>query len=192
MMDKEAGRQCLLEAAGILEKLEVLYFLIQGTALGAYRDKGFTPTEADIDFGFLQEHFGPRAGDVAKAFIEAGFDVRSFSLPFSRCRLLVVQRYGVKIDMVSYLLWKDKRFAATPVHPSVPDRYCIVHHRNMLETYELIGLFGHGFRVPSPVEEYLRLEYGDDWRTPREDHVSRTRVYGFLEKEGIPSDLLDT
>ena len=190
-MDRAKGRECLLGAAEMLEALDIPFFLMQGTALGAYRDHGFTPTEQDIDLGCLQEHFSPKAERLLVLFSELGCRLEAYASPFSRVRTIVIWWDGVKIDLVSWLRWKDKRFACTPVHPSVVDPYAIVHEREMLETYEVVDVFGRSFMVPSPIEDYLRLEYGDEWRTPREDHVSRTRVYGFIEKEGIPCDLLD-
>jgi len=190
--NEEAGRKCLLETADILDYWGVPFFLIQGTALGAYRDKGFTPTERDIDFGILQEHLDRIAPELAMAFVQTGYQIESYSLPFSKCRTLVVWKYGIHVDLVGWMLWKGVRFTYSPVHPSVTEPYALVHDRKMLETYEPVELFDRMFVVPNPIETYLALEYGDDWRTPREDHVSRTRVYGFLEKEGVPNDLLDS
>jgi len=54
-MNKENGKKLLLEFANWLDEFEIPFFLIQGTALGAYRDKEFTPTEQDIDLGYLVE-----------------------------------------------------------------------------------------------------------------------------------------
>lgn len=192
LMDKEVGRKILLEAAGLLDALEVPFFLMQGTALGAYRDHGFTPTELDIDFGFLQENFSHRAREIVLAFASNGFTIHLIDAPFSKIRTIVAAKEGAKIDMVSFMLWKDRRFASSPVDPvNVLRPYSIVHARQMLETYEPIELFGRTFNAPSPIEKYLELEYGPDWRTPRQDHISRTRIYDFHEVEGIPATLLD-
>lgn len=71
IMDREAGRRLFLELTEILTSLQAQFFLIQGTALGAYRDHDFVPEELDIDLGFLMENFSHRAGDIAKALREA-------------------------------------------------------------------------------------------------------------------------
>lgn len=95
----------------------------------------------------------------------------------------MVWKYGVHADLVSYARYQGKRFASAPIDPvNVPRPYCIVHNASMLETYQEVELFGRTFKIPSPIEVYLESEYGPDWRIPKEDHVSRTRVYGFLEK----------
>ena len=71
LMNKEEGRERLLELGEILDRVEVSYFLILGTALGAYRDKGFVPTERDIDIGFLYEDFQERLQPMISFLQEA-------------------------------------------------------------------------------------------------------------------------
>ena len=181
-MDHEAGRVFLLEMSGILDSLGLPFFLVQGTALGAYRDGGFTPTEGDIDIGFLQEDFAPKVGELCEVLVNAGFDIHTISKPLPICRLLIAHKYGVHADLVGYTRYQDKRFASAPIDPvAVPEPYCLVHEAAALENYQWVTLFGRVFRVPSPIEQYLEREYGAEWHTPMEDHVSRTRVYDFLK-----------
>lgn len=191
-MDHEKGKHFLLEISGILDNLLIPYFLLQGTALGAYRDRGFTPTERDIDIGILIEHF--KAGEICKALIEANYAVetRDRHSPFCFAHTIVVYKDGIKADLVGLhqatIAGKRYRFTCTPDNPrEVLEPYCIVHQADRLENYEKVSIFGKTFNVPSPIEDYLLLEYGKDWRTPKEDHESRTRVYGFLNQ--IPREL---
>jgi len=186
----ENGRRLLLETADILDELGIRFFLMQGTALGAYRDHGFTPTEADIDFGVLVEHLYPK--QLVDALMDQDYQIETFSLPFHRIRTIVAWKYGIHVDIVGFIRWGAKRFTHSPVHPSVREPYAIVHDAGILETYQSVELFGRQFDIPSPIERYLQLEYGDDWRTPKLDHVSRTRVYDFIRKESVPHDLLGT
>lgn len=189
-MDFDDGKRLLLKTADILDTLGVPFFLIQGTALGAYRDNGFTPTEADIDFGVLQEDLAPVVVPLVTQLIEQDYQIETFSLPFHRVRTIVAWKYGIHVDIVGFLRWQDKRFGHSPVHPTVIEPYAIVHESKMLEVYQVVAAWGRAFLVPKPIEQYLALEYGDDWRTPRLDHVSRTRIYDFVEKESIPHDLI--
>lgn len=191
-MDHDKGKALLLAITDVLDRLKVPYFLMQGTALGAYRDGGFTPTERDIDLGILQEHLG----DVTALAIEThlhqlGCDTECLLAPFSRPRMIVAWSDGAKADLVSWTRWRDRRFIATPIRPWITEHYCIVHEAALLENYEEVELFGRRFRVPSPVETYLEREYGPTWHIPADDHISRTRVYDFLKTEGVPLDLLE-
>jgi hypothetical protein len=189
-MDHDKGRVFLLEVSEILDNLGIPYFLLQGTALGAYRDRGFTPTERDIDLGILIEHF--KAGEICKALIEANYAVetRDRHSPFSFAHTIVVYKDGIKADLVGLHLWNGFRFTNTPDNPTeILEPYCIVHTHSLLEKYQPVTVFGKHFWVPSPIEDYLRLEYGPDWRTPKEDHESRTRIYGFLNQ--IPREFFN-
>lgn len=189
LMDKAEGKASLLEIHCVLKDIVgIQHFLIQGTALGAYRDHGFTPTEVDIDIGFLWEDFHTKAHDIASALTVLGYVVEVFNRPFTKPRTVKAVKGTVKVDLVSWIPWKDKRFTAN-LDPAIT--YSLVHDKELMENYEEVIVFGTRFLVPCPIEEYLRREY-DDWKTPRFDHRSRTRVAHFRDKEGIPNDFLDT
>lgn len=191
MMDHAKGRVVMLELADVLDILGCPFFLIQGTALGAVRDGGFVPTEKDIDFGILQEHLTVVVDRLITELIRRRFDVEVFIQPFTRPRTLVASKGGVKADLVGMAKWNGKRFTASPVRDWLTEPYAIVHEAEMLEQYTKVGMFGRTWDVPHRPKKYLRLEYGDEWKTPADDHISRTRVYDFLTKEGVPHDLLE-
>ena len=46
--------KCLQDTAQACEELDVKYFLVAGTLLGAIRHKGFIPWDSDIDIGMLR------------------------------------------------------------------------------------------------------------------------------------------
>lgn len=188
MMNHEAGKVCLFRAADILESLGVPFFLMQGTALGAYRDRGFVPTERDVDFGVLIENMIHAAGQIAMALVNDGCEIESWGRPFGRIRTIVAKIGGAKIDIVGFHKWNGKRFGTSPENQWVPTPYSIVHDAALLENYQQIELFGRTFNIPSPIETYLEREYGADWRTPKDDHVSRTRIYNFTRDNGITDD----
>lgn len=189
--DRVAARHLLLKLADILDVCEVPFFLMQGTALGAYRDKDFTPTELDIDFGILQEHLNEKVDILLPTLLKNNFDVVAITRPFTKVRTLVARAGWIHADLVGFSRWNGKRFACSPDEPKhVLKPYAIVHEANLLETYQSLEFFGRTFRVPNPIETYLRREY-DDWKTPREDHESRTRVYDFVTRENIPHNLLE-
>lgn len=184
------GKVLLLETKPILD--QVLgpdnWFLMLGTALGAYRDKGFVPTEEDIDVGVILKDRNVSLESLLTRFVQSNFcKVEIVIAPFSICRILYVHKYQIKMDIVGWLAFNEELFAATPVEPEhVLKPYCLVHSRKVLSPpYRKIELFGEEFNVPQDIEKYLELEYGTDWRTPKEDHISRTRIYSYLSKNGI-------
>ena len=155
------------------------------------RHKGFVPTERDIDLGILQENLKTKAIYLIETLIEKDFDLETFSNPFKQCRTLVAYKYGVKVDLVGISRWKNKRFTATPIRPWTTETYALVHDHKILENYETIELFGYSFNIPTPIEKYLSIEYGSDWKTPKDDHVSKNRVYDFLVSERICESDID-
>lgn len=193
MFDTVSAVNALHRVTAALKALGIPHFLIQGTALGAHRHGDFVPDEKDIDIGVLQEHLTPHAGRLCQAFVDSGCEIETWARPFNHVRTIVAYLNSpcrIKVDIVGFNKWHNKRFTACPVHPSIPNPYAIVHDAALLETCETAELCGLTFNVPSPVTQYLELEYGPDWRTPKDDHVSRTRIYNFLQDNGITDDTL--
>lgn len=179
----ERARPALLSVTAVLDDIGVPYFLAYGTALGAYRDSGFTPTETDIDIGFLAESFVPMAMTIRTRLLSV-CALYSLTEPFNRCWAIKAHANDVNIDLVSNAVWQDKRF-----NPSVVHDFCHVHTRPMLENYETVEVFGKKFLVPSPIEQYLEELYGPKWYIPKLDTAHRNRVDGFMRH--VPVDLLE-
>jgi len=190
LIDHAVAKKLLLEVTTVLDELRIPFFLMQGTALGAFRDKGFTPTETDIDLGFLQEDLTSNAPTIFDALTAKGYEVHSFILPFTRVRSMKLMKHEINIDLVGFMKWEKVRFTHNCDRKTKP--YAIVHQAPLLETYQTVELFGRKFQIPYPIEVYLEREYGEDWRTPKADSVSRTRMYDFMEDMKIPSTLLET
>ena len=193
MFDPIAGKKLLLDLANVLESLHIKFFLIQGTALGAYRDKGFVATERDIDLGVLIENFAHRTGDIVKALVDKNIEVETWHRhsPFKFCHTIVAYIKGAKADIVGFHKYKDKRFTCTPDDPvNVLEPYALVHDAVLLEQYQPVELFDRTFNVPCPIEDYLLCEYGLNWKTPAEDHISRTRIYNYVAD--LPNEYLNT
>lgn len=186
MFDRQKAQKFLCELYARLSNGGYAPFLIQGTALGVYRDNGFTPTERDVDIGILSENWS--ASSLCMRLITYGFDVETITAPYKYARTIVARKYGIKADIVSFQEIQPPedirlRFALTPVDPvNVPKPYAIVHPAEMFESpYYQASCFGMTFNLPAPIVPYLIREYGEGWQTPREDHVSRARVYGFAD-----------
>lgn len=195
-LNHEAGRDCLLELDDVLQGVGCPYFLMQGTALGAYRDGGFTPTEKDIDLGILYEHLAPRVPQLVTGLCSRGFDIELISMPFTRVRTLVAFKayrgHVVKADIVGVVKWKGLRFNHTLLRDWTERPYALVHAATLVEKWRKTAvLWGREFNIPEDIETYLACEYGVGWRVPADDHISRTRMYNFVEIEGIPLNWLE-
>ena len=191
-MDHVEGKKLLSECYEILGSIRLGSFLMYGTALGAYRDNGFTPTESDIDIGFLTEEFIPKVPSLANQLIRSGYEVHILVKPFNRCWAIKARKNGIGVDFVSFTIWTDQ------VHGD-DTRFCVstlsefsgVYPRPMLEEYETVEVFDKIFQVPSPIEKYLEFEYGENWKIPQHDHTQRSRVDLFRRSRGLPDTHLD-
>jgi len=185
-MDPEAAKDCLLTLAKVLDWVDLPFFLIQGTALGAHREGRFIPHDKDIDVGCLQEHLQPKVTLLVDQLVDADFSVRIVKKPFNRPRCLKLNRLDIHIDLNGFCLWKHERFCAN-AHKD----YAIVYPREMKEQYDTVEFYGRRFNVPHPIDKYLVDEYGSGWRTPKLDSRSRTRFYGYIKARQIPTNLLE-
>ena len=157
-MDPAAAKQVLSEAKRILDGLGVVFFLRQGTVLGAVRDHAFIPWDDDIDMGIVIGLHGfveESIGSLIDAFREAGYYTsleRTASYVYT-----ALMKQNTKIDLY-FLRMVDGRVYHYPgLWPPV---------RFFTDLAE-IEFLGEIYRVPNPPEEYLLFKYGPNWRTPK-------------------------
>ena len=166
--DPVAAKMVLIEAKQILDKLGIVFFLRQGTCLGAIRDHGFIPWDDDLDLGsvFGLHGFSEKSVDrVVAAFRENGF----FAKVEHHDQYIYVPmiKSAVRVDWMCYRILDDSIFH----YPGV--RLPVRLFTNLKE----IEFLEEKFNVPNPPEEYLLLKYGEEWVTPK--------------KTGFEKDVLD-
>jgi len=172
------AEKALKEVKEIFDRFDLELILIGGTCLGAHRDKSFCAGDKDIDFAVLHEYFKERIYDVVKALAGKGHICMLYSYPYSYARALHTNIHGVRIDIVDYDIKNGIRFSAH----SKKD-YCLVYPAKLFEDMKSVELYGHTFKVPTPVEEYLTIHYTDSWRIPDpNDFGGRNKEWGFFKK----------
>ena len=152
--DPVAAKMVLIEAKQILNKLGIVFFLRQGTCLGAIRDHGFIPWDDDLDLGsvFGLHGFSEKSVDrVVAAFRENGF----FAKVEHHDQYIYVPmiKSAVRVDWTCYRILDDSIFH----YPGV--RLPVRLFTNLKE----IEFLEEKFNVPNPPEEYLLLKYGEEW-----------------------------
>ena len=157
-MDLHQAELVLKEAKGIFDRLGVVFYLEEGTCLGAIRDHGFIPWDDDIDLGSIFGMHGFTDKNVmttVAAFKEHGFLTKIIprthylSIPFIKGR--------IRIDWHPSWVFDDHIFH----YPG--SRFPLRLFRNLKE----INFLGTKFLVPNPPEEFLELKYGPDWVAPK-------------------------
>lgn len=157
-IDRNNAIKALTEAKHILDSFGVTFFLRQGTCLGAIRDNDLLPWDDDIDVGSVLGYHGvteTSLGQIVLAFRDHGFLARIDHLSVSPYIPLV--KYSTRIDWQCYKVVDDYiiqfPFLRSPL--------------SLFTELREISFLNETFFVPNPPEEYLRLKYGENWKTPR-------------------------
>lgn len=193
MFDSAIAQKVLRECAIIFDNISLSYFLSYGTALGAHRDKGFTPYELDIDIGFLVEDVVPKTGSLVRDLIDHHYQVRTvhgrFTIPYA----IVAEKSGIKVDMVGLIPWNDQVYGGglvrlDPCHDN-PDS--AVWPGELFEGDLTVHMFGRDWPMPFMIEEYLEHTYGKMWRVPARGPNHHHFILGYQEEREIPSNFLE-
>ena len=166
--DPTVAKMVLIEAKQILDKQGVVFFLCEGTCLGAIRDHGFIPWDDDLDLGSVIGLHGFTENSIDRvvaAFRENGF----FAKIEHHDQYIYVPmiKSAVRVDWMCYRILDDSIFHYPGVRLPV----------RLFTSLKEIEFLEEKFNVPNPPEEYLRLKYGDEWVTPK--------------KTGFEKDVLD-
>jgi len=180
--NKKSADKILSEVDGIFKDIDLEYFLLFGTVLGFYRDNGYIIGDDDIDIG-IKIYNSEYIKKIIFSFMQHGFQLiqargfdplNLFKYGMDNTRWLTMQMHllisargmvflsffkkGTKIDL--FFCYKDDKV----------NRYIVGDKRSTpikyLENFEDLEYNGIKFKVPSPVEDYLRSMYGEDWNIP--------------------------
>lgn len=124
--------------------------LIQGTLLGAYRDKQIIPHDHDIDLLIINYNIDKLIDKFP------GWDI----CDYLKGKFISFKRRDVIIDIQTGKFEEGLFITETP---ATIDKYPDYLFRNLTT----IDLYGITFSAPNPIEECLHLTYGD-WQTLRE------------------------
>ena len=157
-IDRNNAIKALTEFKHILDSFGVTFFLRQGTCLGAIRDNDLLPWDDDVDVGSVIGFHGvteKSLDQIVVAFGNHGFLARIDHLSVSPYIPLV--KYSTRIDWLCYKVVDDYiiqfPFLKTPL--------------SLFTELKEISFLKETFFVPNPPEEYLRLKYGENWKTPK-------------------------
>jgi len=141
-------KEVLFEFDDICKELNIKYYLLQGTCLGLYRNHNFIQGDNDLDI-FVDCSKEKLINLFEKLRLKKYEVERTFSNKFSNAPGEEINRHVLKgsvwIDVYFKMLDNRKRF--------------------MVDTNK-IRFEGRTFNCPHQVEEYLALEFGEDWEIP--------------------------
>ena len=157
-LDISAAEGMLREFKQIMDGLGVVFFLRQGTCLGAVRDNAFIPWDDDLDLGSVLGLHGlteKSIGPVADAFRNNGYFVKAEQN--AHYVGLAMMKSSLRTDWTACRIIDDSIYQFPGVRAPV----------KLFTQLREIDFIGETFLVPNPPEEYLRFKYGEGWMTPK-------------------------
>ena len=182
-MDMAIAKKLLLEVKETMDRNGVQFFLRQGTCLGAIRDGAFIPWDDDLDLGVILGANGFTEQSVESLladFREGGYYVQSESSDSTIYTTLL--KNMMRVDILFHRVIDEQIY-------HWPGIWFPVTLFNQLKE---INFIGETFLVPNPPEEYLRIKYGPNWKTPKKfgyakdvvDNIAREPILGFVQRMG--------
>ncbi len=157
-METNNALAILGEAKKILDQLGVVFFLRQGTCLGAIRENGLIPWDDDLDLGSVIGLHGFNEEQVDLVILE--FKKLGFSTNLEKYLDyldVTMMKSNIRIDWTCYRIVDDGiiHFPGLPIP---------VHLVMKLKEIEFAG---GSYLVPNPPEDYLLAKYGPNWKIPK-------------------------
>lgn len=145
--EKAVADKILEEWDDVCNRLGIKHFLLWGTCLGFYRDKGYIKNDDDIDVGVLGSENDFKR--LIEELLKKGFWGQGFGPK---------QEYKKNSKYPMHHLWK---------HNMLLDIYFSFYSGDrFLKSFDTVTYHGRVYNVPHPIEQFLKWKY-DDWRTPK-------------------------
>lgn len=168
----EVQNEGLLLLKGILEKINVTYYLSSGTLLGAIREKNFIRWDWDVQMYLLMENAYPIRGKITKILKENGFKIKKFydsreTLKWSLKRKKIIFELTAWYQEDSWRFRKYKQMRV-PAY--------------LFKNQKTINFKGNKYWTFSNPKKYLEFCYGD-WKTPK--RTSDKTIYATSKHMGV-------
>ena len=157
-LDPVIAAERLKEVKRIFDDQGIVFWLGSGTCLGCIRENRFIPWDDEIDTASVIGMHGLREETIyriADVFTKTGFYSRIRSNP--QYMSVAFVRDGIRTDWTCHRIFNGAAI-------EFPGVKLPLHLFTQPMEIEFIG---EKFLLPNPPEEYLRLKYGPEWRTPK-------------------------
>jgi len=148
----ETRYDLLFQADDIMKKLEIKYWLTNGSALGLVRDDQLIPWDDDIDIDVYSEDLVPNFHQMVMSLVNSGFICRAVER--GATSKVSAFKDNFKISISGIYLEDNFRRSKFRLYP-----------KEFFENSVEYKIKDRVFNIPGPVDEYLSFIY-KDWKTP--------------------------
>jgi hypothetical protein len=157
-LDPVIAAERLKEVKRIFDEQGIVFWLGSGTCLGCIRENRFIPWDDEMDTASVIGMHGldeETVYRIANVFKGNGFYPRISDS--ARYIGIALVKDGIRTDWTCHRIFNGSAIE----FPGVKLPLHLFTHPMEIE------FIGHKFLLPNPPEEYLRLKYGPEWRTPK-------------------------
>lgn len=141
----------------ICKRLNIQYWLVFGSALGFYRDQGYIKGDSDIDVGVKCDN--TTYLHLLDTMQKNGFDkIRTPPKPRGKDTGRLSWRHTWKHDIMVDIFRLDR----DPHHTYATCQQALPFFNGV----EYVIYNKKKYPIPTPIENYLKLCYGPNWKTP--------------------------
>ena len=144
----------LMEITNLLDSLNIKWFLFGGGLLGIYRDNKLIPWDNDLDIAVLAEELEKHFDYIIENLQQNGFSLYKSNKSFKNIKIAFKKNdFEYELDgFYSSKSYRMRRLWKYPGHYFEKNQY-ILFKESKIST-------------PYPIEDFLKLTYGCDWKTP--------------------------
>jgi cytidyltransferase-like protein len=148
----------LKNVKSILDENYIVFWICDGTLLGAVREKDFIKWDNEIDIDMFEEDLLKNFDFMREHFISQGFIVRGHK--HVRGAKMNLYRNKEKISIRG--LYLNPKYKKNSYRMSKAYKY----PKKYFKKFSHIKLRGIYLRTPYPIKKYIRYVYGTGWKTP--------------------------
>jgi len=160
MTIKEEAIRNLEDFARAANELGIPFMLMEGTLLGAYREKDFVVNdENDIDLGIHEEHFSKYDALIMR-LKDFGFTMTKLVKIGDEIHGGAFVRGANHIDIMRMVVVKNQT-----INYGLMGKLYYKYTKDVFDGYSEINFHGNTYKTPKLIEKFLTQRYGD-WKTP--------------------------
>ena len=156
--DMYVAEEALVIINNIFKKVNLRFFLIFGTCLGAVRDKSFIKYDTDIDLGIYKLDKNKLILAIEELIEKDNFEISKISI-LNESITIVYKNIIIDIGLFhkkdNYYIYNDFYENKMP--------------QEFLDRLEKVKFLGKNFNVPFTGERYLKYQYGKNWEVPTKE-----------------------